>query len=77
VFGWEAKGFKKRRNSDLWKRFLNAYRKHQVRFVWIRGHDNIPENENCDRLAVEASRGSGLHDDTGYDPENGSSDDLF
>jgi ribonuclease HI len=77
LFRWEAQNFKKRKNPDLWRRFLNAYRKHRVRFIWIRGHDNIPENEICDRLAVEASRGPNLREDTGYVPEGGSGDELF
>src|SRR5665647_786882 len=69
VFQWESKGFKNKKNPDLWMRFLKIYRKHKVRFVWIKGHANNPENEICDRLAVEASRGT-LLDDTGYRPED-------
>jgi ribonuclease HI len=66
VFGWEVKGFKKKKNPDLWRRFLDIYRKHNVEFVWVKGHSNIPENERCDRLAVEASRKPGLPADDGY-----------
>ncbi len=77
VFQWEAKGFKKRKNPDLWLRFLKVYRKHHVRFVWIKGHDNIPENEKCDRLAVEASKGPDLRDDEGYLTGNDQPDGLF
>ena len=69
LFDWEKKEFKKKKNPDLWRRFLDAYRKHKVNFVWIRGHANIPENELCDRLAVEASRSSALIEDTGYNPD--------
>jgi ribonuclease HI len=69
VFQWESKAFKNKKNPDLWIRFLKIYRKHNVRFVWIKGHANIPENEICDRLAVEASSGASLADDTGYLPE--------
>jgi ribonuclease HI len=69
VFGWEAKGFKKRKNPDLWIRFLKIYRKHKVKFKWIKGHANNPENEICDRLAVAASKGV-LLEDTGYRPED-------
>ena len=54
VFDWERKGFAKKKNPDLWKRFLVAYRKHTVRFHWIRGHNGHPQNELCDRLAVAA-----------------------
>ena len=50
VFGWEKKGFKDKANPDLWKRFLKVYRKHQVDFKWIKGHNNHPQNERCDEL---------------------------
>ncbi|MBA7526631.1 Ribonuclease HI [subsurface metagenome] len=66
LFEWERKGFKKKKNPDLWKRFLTIYRKHKVNFVWIKGHTNNPENERCDRLAVQASHGGKLAEDTGY-----------
>lgn len=69
VFGWESKGFKNKKNADLWMRFLKIYRKHKVRFVWIRGHANNVENEICDRLAVKAISGGDLIEDTGYNPE--------
>jgi len=69
VFQWESKAFKKKKNPDLWIRFLKIYRKHKVRFVWIKGHANNPENEKCDQLAVEASKGF-LLEDTGYCSED-------
>jgi ribonuclease HI len=69
VFQWESKGFKKKKNPDLWIRFLKIYRKHNVRFVWIKGHANNIENEVCDRLAVNASKGQ-LLEDKGYNPED-------
>lgn len=68
VFQWESKSFKKKKNPDLWMRFLKVYRKHNVRFIWIKGHASIPENERCDHLAVEASKKSVLPDDEGYNP---------
>ena len=55
VFNWEKKGFTKKKNPDLWKRFLIVYRKHNVNFKWIRGHSGHEENERCDKLAVDAS----------------------
>jgi ribonuclease HI len=70
VFQWESKGFKKKKNPDLWIRFLKIYRKHNVRFVWVRGHSNNIENEICDRLAVEAYSKRNLHEDPGYIPED-------
>jgi ribonuclease HI len=69
VFGWEKKGFLNKKNPDLWMRFLKIYRKHNVRFIWIRGHANNVENEVCDKLAVNAITAGNLIDDTGYRPE--------
>jgi ribonuclease HI len=66
VFQWESKAFKNKKNPDLWVRFLKVYRKHNVRFVWIRGHSNNTENEICDRLAVAAYSGKSLTEDSGY-----------
>jgi len=66
VFQWESKAFKKKKNPDLWLRFLKIYRKHNVRFIWIKGHASIPENEKCDQLAVAASKKSNLLGDDGY-----------
>jgi ribonuclease HI len=70
VFQWESKGFRKKKNPDLWIRFLKVYRKHNVRFSWIKGHNSNPENELCDRLAVEASKKNILCEDTGFRPES-------
>lgn len=66
LFQWEAKRFKKKKNIDLWKRFLKIYRKFEIEFIWIKGHAEIPENERCDRLAVEAGQGKNLKVDSGY-----------
>jgi ribonuclease HI len=60
LFTWEKKNFKSKKNPDLWKRFLVCYRKHNVRFKWVKGHNNNVENERCDSLAVEASMESEL-----------------
>ena len=66
VFGWEKKGFANRKNSDLWIEFLKEYRKHQVQFQWIKGHNDHPQNERCDALAVNASKRKNLPEDKGY-----------
>lgn len=76
LFQWEAKAFKKKKNQDLWIRFLKVYRKHNVRFIWIKGHNNNKENEICDRLAVEAYGSDILKEDTGYTPGD-DSNELF
>jgi ribonuclease HI len=56
VFGWVKTGFKGKKNKDLWMQFLNIYKIHNVKFIWIKGHNNHPENERCDVLAVAASK---------------------
>jgi len=70
VFGWEKKGFKDKKNPDLWMRFLKIYRQHQVDFKWIKGHNNHPQNERCDELAVMASGLPNLSVDAFYEKED-------
>ncbi len=60
VYGWKKRGWKKSDNSpalnsDLWEKLLPLLSKHEVRFVWIKGHAGHPENERCDELAVAAA----------------------
>lgn len=70
VFGWEKKGFLGKKNPDLWKRFLKIYRKHQVTFEWVKGHNNHKQNERCDFLAVEASKKNELLIDEYYEQQD-------
>ena len=70
VLGWEKKGFSGKKNSDLWMRFLKIYRRHIVRFQWIKGHNNHMQNERCDFLAVEASKKEKVRIDTFYESQN-------
>ena len=70
VFGWEKKNFAGKKNPDLWVRFLKIYRKHQVDFKWIKGHNNHPQNERCDQLAVMASGLPNLSVDAFYEKED-------
>ena len=69
VFQWEKIGFKNKKNPDLWLRFLKSYRKHQVDFKWVKGHNNHPQNERCDALAVMASQQEKLSIDAYYENE--------
>ena len=74
VFGWERKGFKDKANPDLWKRFLAIYRKYNVNFEWVKGHNDHPQNERCDELAVKASQSKNLLVDEGFENKN---EELF
>jgi ribonuclease HI len=76
LFNWVKIGFKDKKNKDLWIRFLNIYRRHKVKFHWIKGHNGHPENERCDRLAVAASEETNLLIDEVYEKES-ASDNLF
>ena len=67
LFNWEKNKFSKKKNSDLWIRFLNVYRKYNVRFIWVKGHSNIKENERCDKLAVKAAESKNLKKDVWYE----------
>ena len=67
VFSWEKTNFSKKKNPDLWIRFLKIYRKHRVSLTWVKGHANNVENERCDFLAVESSEKSVLKIDDWYE----------
>ena len=70
VFGWEKKRFSGKKNPDLWMRFLKIYRRHNVRFIWVKGHASTIENNRCDELAVAAANNQqNLLEDFGYTPE--------
>jgi len=66
LLGWNKKQFKGIKNPDLWKRFLKIYNPKTTVFNWIKGHNNHPQNERCDFLAVQASKKESLQEDTGY-----------
>lgn len=68
VFSWEKKGYKDKKNPDLWQRFLRIYRTlKQVSFVWVKGHAGHAENEMVDQLAVAAAEKPNLPADQGYE----------
>lgn len=78
VFSWENNYFIKKKNADLWKRFLAIYRQHHVIIKWVKGHNNHPENERCDRLAVAAAKTEKLHEiDEGYESYMNQDPSLF
>ncbi len=51
---WLKKDKKKALNVDLWDRLLKQLERHKIEFVWVRGHNDHPENERCDKLATDA-----------------------
>jgi ribonuclease HI len=74
--GWAARWKKKNwwrtrteraLNTDLWQRLLDLCERHEVKFVWVRGHAGNKENERCDQLSCEARRGPNLPADEGYE----------
>ena len=61
VYGWKKKGWiksdkKPALNVDLWEQLLPLLSYHKVSFRWVKGHNEHPENERCDRLAVAESK---------------------
>ncbi len=70
VFNWEKKGFKDKKNVDLWKRYLKLHAIYKPKFIWVKGHAGHAENERCDVLAVNAADGKNLKIDEGYENRN-------
>jgi ribonuclease HI len=67
VFGWVKKGFKGKKNKDLWLRYLKLHPQFELKFVWVKGHAGHPENERCDQLAVDAAENKPTTIDEGYE----------
>jgi ribonuclease HI len=67
LWGWQKKGFKDKKNPDLWLRYIPLHLKYKPKFIWVKGHAGNIENERCDQLAVEAAEGPGLKVDEGYE----------
>ena len=61
--GWRKADGKPVKNSKLWKELLEAMKPHQVRFIWVKGHDGHVMNERCDQLATTAADGDHLLED--------------
>jgi ribonuclease HI len=51
---WKSSQKKEVLNRDLWERLLEASKKHDIQWIWIKGHSGHPENERCHRMAQEA-----------------------
>jgi len=67
IWNWEKKGFKGKKNPDLWKEYINLSKDFKIKFIWIKGHAGHPENERCDQLAVQSAQGKDLKVDQGYE----------
>lgn len=72
IVNWQKNGWRNSqkqpvKNKDLWERLLNLIDAHDVTFTWVKGHNEHPENERCDKLAVAAYNADNLIEDTGYE----------
>ena len=65
IWNWEKVNFKKKQNPDLWKKFIQLYKKFKIKFEWVKGHSGNIENERCDELANTAQERKLLIDE-GY-----------
>lgn len=61
--GWMRTKSEEAKNSDLWKRLWDLMEYHEVRFKWVKGHSDNPENTVCDKLAVAETKKEGLPED--------------
>jgi ribonuclease HI len=75
--GWKLSPSKPAKNPDLWDELLNLCDTHTVEFKWVKGHNNHPENERCDELAVEAATEKELPADEGFEAPALPEGDLF
>ncbi|MBK9792466.1 MAG: ribonuclease HI [Sphingobacteriales bacterium] len=78
VFQWNMKpDFAKKKNRDLWKKFLKLYEYQNISFVWVKGHSTNKENNRCDELATAAADGFELHIDEFYEKESKNKEGMF
>lgn len=78
VFQWNMKpDFAKKKNRDLWKKFLKLYEYQQISFVWVKGHSTTKENNRCDELATAAADSFELDIDEFYEKESKNKDGMF
>ena len=70
MHGWVKKGFSGKKNKDLWLRYLDISKMHNIKFNWVRGHNGHAENERCDELAVAAGKQKNLLIDAVFEMEN-------
>lgn len=73
---WKTASKKDVKNQDLWARMIHLLNKHDIKMQWVRGHNEHPENEECDKMAVEARQREALFIDEGYTTESNSSETV-
>jgi ribonuclease HI len=56
LVNWIKRDFKKVKNPDLWKEYIEVSKPHKIHAIWVRGHDGHLENERCDILARDAAQ---------------------
>ncbi len=64
---WKNNQFQKIKNPDLWKRLYPLLSKFKIEFIWVKGHNGHPQNEKCDKLAVDAATKQNLNIDQNYE----------
>ena len=64
---WIRTGFKDKKNPDLWRLYAALAVKHNIKFVWVKGHADNPFNNRCDELATAAADGGNLLVDEGFE----------
>ncbi len=69
VYGWIKKGFKDKKNKDLWLQLMELFKQHQISLVWVKGHAGHIENERCDELAVAVAKQPNLPADVVFEAE--------
>jgi len=51
--GWQKRAFKRVKNPELWREYIEVSKPHKVKAVWVRGHNGHSENERCDAIAKQ------------------------
>jgi len=74
---WVKERFRKTKNPDLWKEFLKTAKDFDFTIHWIKGHNKHPENEKCDKLAVQAAKSDKLYIDSGFENKENDNPKLF
>ena len=65
VFKWITENDLSKKNLDLWKQIIDNISKHQVKFVWVKGHNKNEFNELADLYATHAANCLNLLEDNG------------